>query len=83
MRWTVVWRNSALDDLAAIWLNATDRRAVTEAANRIDQTLRTDADQKGEDFYGDRLYVDGPLAVTFSVNADDCIVRVLQVWAVR
>jgi hypothetical protein len=40
MRYTVLWEPSAEAELAQIWLDAADRRAVQEAADRIDSTLR-------------------------------------------
>jgi hypothetical protein len=42
MRYTVVWLLSALRDLAALWNNAPDRAAVTDAANAIDIALARD-----------------------------------------
>ena len=38
-RYTVVWVQSAQDELADLWLNAPDRNAVTTAAHAIDQEL--------------------------------------------
>ena len=80
MRLTVTWHPSASDELAEIWLGATDRAAVTEAAATVDRLLAEDPQTKGEEFYGDRLLVVSPLAITFSVNETDRIVQVLQVW---
>jgi len=34
---------------------------------------------KGEEFYGDRLYVEPPLAVTFTIDPADRTVQILQV----
>jgi hypothetical protein len=67
-------------DLAAIWLRTTDRQAVTEAAYLIDQLRSRDPLSQGEEFYGDRLLVALPLAVTYSVNEPDRTVQILQVW---
>lgn len=44
MRYTVNWRSKAQDELARIWLRASNRRAVTDAANRIDRLLKHSAD---------------------------------------
>ena len=38
-RYTVVWHDSTLDELAEIWVNARDRNAVTTAAHIIDVEL--------------------------------------------
>jgi hypothetical protein len=43
MNYTVVWVPSAEQELAALWMAAADRDAVTRAAHEIDQQLRTDA----------------------------------------
>jgi hypothetical protein len=80
MRYTVTWSDPATQELGAIWATAPDRKSVTEAAERIDRTLSSDPDLLGVEFYGDRLLVDLPLAVVFTVRADDRIVKVLQVW---
>ena len=39
MRYTVLWSPDAENDLAAIWLDANDRSAVTAAGNQIDASL--------------------------------------------
>jgi hypothetical protein len=42
MNWTVEWTNSTQQDLAALWVSAPDRAAVTAAANAIDAALERD-----------------------------------------
>ena len=42
MNYSVVWKPSAKDELADIWLGAVDRNAVTQAAHAIDVVLRLD-----------------------------------------
>ena len=81
MRYTVIWHPAARDELALAWTQAPNRQAVTDAADRIDSVLRVDPEAKGVDFYGDRLFVEPPLAVTFTVYAADRIVQILQVWS--
>ena len=78
-RFTVTWHPSAIDELAQIWLSAIDRNAVTNAVSAIDAILRNEPQKKGDEFYGDRIIVAMPLAVTFAVNEADRIVQVLQV----
>ncbi len=80
MRYTVVYAPSAQDELARLWMQALDRQAVSDAANRIDLALAVDPQTKATPFYGDWLFIDAPLAVVFAVRADDCIVEVTQVW---
>ena len=48
MSFQVHWVSEAEEELAAIWLGAGDRNAVTEAAHRIDQTLQTNPEEAGE-----------------------------------
>lgn len=80
MQWTVTWHRDAQDDLMRIWLAATDRDAVTAAANLIDRELAVDPMSKGEDFYGDRLLVVVPIAIGFVVREGDNLVEVRQIW---
>jgi hypothetical protein len=46
-RFTVVWHQGALDELATLWIEAADRRAVASAAGEIDRYLASDAEGKG------------------------------------
>jgi plasmid stabilization system protein ParE len=80
MRFTVMWHPAAEQELADIWLRAVDRSDVTQAANQIDQAPASEPLAKGEDFYGNRLLVVVPLAVTYTVNEQDRTVLILQVW---
>jgi plasmid stabilization system protein ParE len=80
MRYTVVWTPDAQDQLTTVWLQAADRRAVTQAAHRVDQLLQADPDTRGVDFYGDRLLVVPPLRVVFVVQSDTQTVEVRMVW---
>jgi hypothetical protein len=65
MRRTVVSVDNSEAELTEIYLRATDKRAITLAANRIEEVLRLDPETAGEDFYGDRIYLERPLAVVF------------------
>jgi hypothetical protein len=80
MKYTVTWNPSVKNDLAHIWITATNRQAVADAADRIDRRLMHDPERQGEDFYGDQLLVENPLGIVFAVNPDDRQVRVIQVW---
>jgi hypothetical protein len=80
MKWTVIYRPDTADDLAAIWLNATNRQDVADAANRIDRQLSTSPLTAGESREGQsRILVDGSLTVFFDVVEQD---RLVTVWAV-
>ena len=81
MRYTVLWSPDAENDLAAIWLDANDRIAVTAAGNQIDAFLHQDAHLQGESRHGRlRILFTPPLAIDFEVIHDDRIARVLTVW---
>ena len=81
MRYTVLWSPDAENDLAAIWLAANDRTAVTAAGNQIDTFLHQDAHLQGESRHGRlRILFIPPSAVDFEAIRDDRIARVLTVW---
>jgi hypothetical protein len=79
MPFTVVWLPSALNELAVLWAEATDRQAVTDAADRIDRTLRQRPLTVGRPHDGHRHYSDSPLVVVYEAIPDDCLVRVARV----
>ncbi len=83
MKWTVVWTKNADDELADIWMAADDRAAVTSAAYGIENALRRNPEAVGEDYYGDRIYQFGCLAVGFEVHPDDRLVKVIQVIRIK
>lgn len=61
MRYTVVWRETALQQLALIWMAAADRAAVNRSVDEIDAELSQDPDLKGNDYFGDRYILAGGL----------------------
>jgi len=79
MKYTVAWLPSAEGHLARLWMEAEVRQAVTESANRIDQELQTDAHLKGMRLGRFRAFYDIPIAVLYTVDVDDRMVRVIQV----
>ena len=83
MKWTVVSVGNADDELTEIWLRAENQKAITEAAERIENVLRSNPDTRGQDFYGDRIYQDGPLAVVYQVLPDDRMVKILQFLQIK
>ena len=83
MKWHVDWIDEAENELAEIWLRAEDRAAITSASYRVEYELQNDPDQKGEDFYGDRVYQYGPLAAAYELINDDRLVRIVQVMRIR
>jgi hypothetical protein len=62
--------------------HASDRQAVTDAANEIDRLLAIEPLDIGESREeGRRILLVPPLGVTFYVVSEDRIVRVLDVWS--
>ncbi len=81
MNFTVTWRPSAEQQLAQLWLSATDRNDVTAAANEIDRTPQCDPLGEGESRAGvTRILMRHPLAVYYDVDADRREVFVWAVW---
>jgi hypothetical protein len=79
-RYTVSWHQTAHDDLARIWLESSDRRAVELAANAIDRHLKADASEKGSPIPDDlRQLAIPPLRVLFGVSEPDRLVRIVDV----
>lgn len=80
MRYTVVWLQDALAQLAQIWLEASDRKEITTAADRIDQELAIDPSTKGTTVSEElrSLYVP-PLCAVFSVSEPDRLVEVASI----
>lgn len=83
MTFTVHWTEAAIQMLAAIWLAAADRNALTVANDEIDAVLREDADTVGRLLYDTvRQYEHPPLGVQFEVVEADRIVFVLSCWLI-
>ena len=78
MRYTVIWRDTALQQLATIWMASTDRAAVNRAVDDVDAELADDPDQKGDDYYGDRYIINSVIWALYHVYPDDRTVHVLQ-----
>ncbi|HEX7449373.1 MAG TPA: type II toxin-antitoxin system RelE/ParE family toxin [Pirellulales bacterium] len=80
---SVEWLQSALNDLTNVWVSADSsmRRAITGAANQIEQLLTTAPEQQGESRVGGRriLFVK-PLAAVYRVDPTSRTVTILSVW---
>jgi hypothetical protein len=76
MRYTVVWHPAAQSELARLWNQAPDRRAVSDAANAIDRMLARNPLGAGRPYGADRVLTVRPLQVLYSVSPDDCQVTV-------
>jgi plasmid stabilization system protein ParE len=79
----VVWRPTAEATLAQIWTDATDRQAVTDAADLLDAMLGTSPGAVGESRAGDtRILTVMPLSIYYDVHEEDRLVAVWAVWQV-
>ena len=82
MKFRLEWKQTATDELAAIWVGADSptRHMITLATNKVDFLLRSDPYQHSESRDADRriLFV-APLAITFRVDAGAGKVEVLRV----
>jgi hypothetical protein len=80
MKWTVIYRPDAANELARIWLDAIDRQAIANAANSIDRQLAMAPLVVGESREGNsRILFESPLTVFYDVDEQD---RQVTVWAV-
>ena len=72
MKYTVVWTPDAREQLAEIWLEASDRDAVTLAATKIEQSLKHDPLNTGESrVVNIRIVIEQPLALFCDVYPQD------------
>jgi hypothetical protein len=69
----VEWTSEAENDLAALWIAATDRNAVTVASAWLDDQLVADPLHFGEPWASSvhRIAVDEPIGIEFEVIEDD------------
>jgi hypothetical protein len=80
MEYTVTWHPDAERELTEIWLASSNRESVAQSANDIDRVLSSAPLDQGDEFYGDRILVVLPLAVTYTVREQDRPVQIIQVW---
>ncbi len=81
MKFNVVWTRAAEQDLAAVWTEASDRRAVTSAADTIDDLLAQDPDAVGEVCFDTvRSFSVPPLGVDYEVIEAERVVYVFAAW---
>ncbi len=79
MKFTVTWLPAPEAKLLDLWLTASDRKAVEEAANWIDRHLRNNPLKnvtRVDDVYFLRR---DPLSVLCNISVDDRIVSVIDV----
>jgi hypothetical protein len=81
MKFTVVYLSSAEQQLADLWLKATDPQAVTAASNQIDRLLAESPLTVGESRVSSlRILVVEPLVAVYDVREADHLVKVWAVW---
>jgi hypothetical protein len=81
IRYTVTYSRQAIDDLTCAWLKASDRLAITQAGDDIDQRLRFNAAHHGEPLGGNlRSLTVSPMYIEFTVDDED---RMVTDWTVR
>lgn len=82
MAYEVIWIPDAEQQLAAIWVQASDRASIAAAANNIDKRLTKDPEHEGESrAQALRILHCKPLGVDYRVLGSERQVRVLRVWS--
>ena len=74
-----MWRETALQQLARVWMDSVDRSGVNREVDQIDRELFVEPDQKGDDYFGDRYVLLPIMWALFRVVAEGNEVVVLQV----
>jgi hypothetical protein len=83
MKYTVVYRPSAENQLAELWTSGLDRQAIARAADEIDARLGTNPHLEGESrSETTRILFVEPLAVLYEVSEADRMVYVLKAWRI-
>jgi len=80
MKYTVVGTTLADDQLARLWLTASDRQKVSDAFDRVESALKNDAHIAGRLHPGGwRVIAEAPIIVSFTVSQQDRLVTILSV----
>ena len=83
MKYEVIWKSTAIAELAEIWNRADDRAAMTEAADELDESLQSQPFEVGESRFDNfRIAFQEPIGIIFEVIESKQQVFVLRVWAV-
>lgn len=81
MKWQLGWSELAQQQLAQIWLEASDRDAVSHAVSLLDEQLIQDPLEVGESRDANqRITFQPPLAITFIVEQRLSLVTVIRVY---
>jgi len=80
----VVWLNEAEAMLTTLWMNSSDKSGVSAATNRIEWLLKTNPEDCGIIYDRElRLLISSPMAVIFTIDEPNRIVRILGVQSFR
>ena len=72
IRYSVLWRQEAENELAALWCDFPNRHEIAQAADRLDDELRDNAYEKGLDLPdGVKSLTCSPLTAYFRVDEAD------------
>ncbi len=85
MNYTVKWVKRALDQLAAVWMAAADRAAVTAASHRLEQEIAADPSGRGLPRGLPVVYtaIELPLGIEYEIVEKDKKVRILRLWSLE
>jgi hypothetical protein len=84
MKYTVTWLPDALNELAQIWVEASNREEASRAADHFDIALSLAPWAHGESREGgSRVVFSGPLGFEYEVSEADRLVTVVSVWRIR
>ena len=83
MRYAVVCSVAADGELAAIWISAEDRKAVSDAAKDIEKALAAAPLDHGESREGNlRIIFVAPPGARYTVEVDNSRVVIVQFWTI-
>ncbi len=81
MAYHVIWTESALSDLALIWMDAENRNTVSEASEAIDQLLAENPRHaRLEVVLNQGTMMRGPIGVDFWISDEQNKVTVFAAW---
>ena len=82
MTFSIFWKPDAEEHLAAVWLSAPDRNAVTRDAHELELVLEVFPSAVGEvSFDTVREYTFGSLTVEYEVYEQEMQVLIMDVWS--
>jgi len=79
MRYTVLWKPSALQRLTEIWLAASDRDEENRAVSDIEHHLAHQASAGDPCVVGTKIIVAPPLAVVYELDYGDCKSTIVRI----